>query len=206
MRAIQTESRIAALAAMLFIATISALAEEKLKSDAVAKSDAAANKKGEIVQVRTIIISIQDRKLALLEGDKTVKIWDIAVGAESTPSPSGSYTIANRMSKPTYYHSGKVIQPGPSNPLGSRWLGLSIKHFGIHGTNAPKSIGKNASHGCIRMRNRDVEELFELVKAGDAVAIYNERTLYLAQIFQTDVQSASLPVLSASAAASISNN
>jgi lipoprotein-anchoring transpeptidase ErfK/SrfK len=200
MRTTKNQSRIAALATMLFMATISALAEEKLKIDA------AANKTEEIVQVRKIIVSIQDRKLALLEGDKAVKIWDVAVGAESSPSPNGNYTIANRLRKPTYYHHGKVIKPGPSNPLGSRWLGLSIKGFGIHGTNAPKSIGKNASHGCIRMRNRDVEELFELVKAGDAVEIYGERNLYLAQIFQIDVQPAYFPVLSASTATSFSNN
>jgi lipoprotein-anchoring transpeptidase ErfK/SrfK len=199
MRTTKNQSGIAVLATMLFIAAISALAEEKLKIDP------AANKKEEIVQ-RKIIVSIPDRKLALLEGDKAIKIWDVAVGAKSTPSPSGNYTIAKRLIKPDYYHHGKVVPSGPKNPLGTRWLGLSLNHYGIHGTNAPKSIGKNASHGCIRMQNRDVEDLFELVKAGDAVEIYGERNLYLAQIFQVDVQPASFPVLSASTATSLSNN
>jgi lipoprotein-anchoring transpeptidase ErfK/SrfK len=91
-----------------------------------------------------------------------------------------------------------VVPPGPSNPLGTRWLGLSVKGFGIHGTNVPQSIGKNASHGCIRMRNSDVEELFELVQVGDAVEIYNESNPIVAKILNNDAQPAASPVLSAS--------
>ena len=64
-----------------------------------------------------------------------------------------------------------VIPPGKANPLGTRWIGLSRKGYGIHGTNNPRSIGRRASHGCIRMRNRDVEELFEMVAVGDRVEI-----------------------------------
>jgi lipoprotein-anchoring transpeptidase ErfK/SrfK len=60
---------------------------------------------------------------------------------------------------------------------------LSKKGYGIHGTNAPGSIGRNASHGCIRMRNRDVEELFEMVAAGDAVELLGERTEETERIF-----------------------
>jgi hypothetical protein len=186
------ESRTSALAAILFMTAISALADEKFRRDA------AINKQDDLILVRRIVVSLQDCKLALIEGDKVLKIWDTAVGAKSSPSPSGNYTIANRLTKPYYYHPGKVIPSGPSNPLGTRWLGLSLKGFGIHGTNAPGSIGKKASHGCIRMRNRDVEELFELVKAGDAVEIYAERTLELEQIFKIDAPPASGPVLSAS--------
>jgi len=60
---------------------------------------------------------------------------------------------------------------------------LSAKGYGIHGTNTPSSIGHNASHGCIRMRNRDVEQLFDMVAVGDAVEIYEERTPELDKIF-----------------------
>jgi lipoprotein-anchoring transpeptidase ErfK/SrfK len=183
----------------LFLTVIPALAEEKIKRDAT------INKKEDLTQARRIVVSLQDCKLALIEGDKVVRIWDTAVGAKSSPSPSGNFEIANRLSKPYYYHPGKVIPSGPSNPLGTRWLGLSLKGFGIHGTNAPGSIGKKASHGCIRMRNRDVEELFELVKAGDAVEIYAESTPALAQIFKIDAPLVSAPVLSASVV-SISSN
>jgi lipoprotein-anchoring transpeptidase ErfK/SrfK len=180
MRSAKKESKTIAIAAMLMMAVISALAQEK-------------------IQTRRIVISIQDRKLALLQGDQVIKIWETAVGAESTPSPAGEFTIITRLSRPTYYHPGKVIAPGPSNPLGTRWLGLNIRGFGIHGTNVPASIGKNSSHGCIRMRNRDIEELFELVTVGDTVEIYGETNSYLAQIFQPDIKPEPATILSASA-------
>jgi len=133
--------------------------------------------------VRKIIVSLADCRLALVEGDRVVKIYHTAVGAPKSPSPIGTYQIANRIPNPTYYTPGKVIPPGPANPLGTRWLGLSLQGYGIHGTNQPKSIGKAASHGCIRMRNRDIEELFSLVRAGDEVAILSDATEELSRIF-----------------------
>jgi len=78
-----------------------------------------------------------------------------------------------------------VIGPGSSNPLGPRWIGLDVKGFGIHGTNRPDSIGKNASHGCIRLRNRDIEDLFARVKVGDHVSLVAERTDEVARLFGT---------------------
>jgi len=62
---------------------------------------------------------------------------------------------------------------------------LSRKGYGIHGTNDPRSIGKRASHGCVRMRNRDVEDLFARVGVGDVVELHGERDAELAQIFDT---------------------
>jgi lipoprotein-anchoring transpeptidase ErfK/SrfK len=124
---------------------------------------------------RRIIVSIPDRKLVLLEGPRVLKIYDIAVGAASTPSPSGDFQIVSRIQNPTWFGHGKMIGPGRANPLGNRWLGLSIKGYGIHGTNAPDSIGKAASHGCIRMRKHDIEELFDLVDVGVSVELASER-------------------------------
>ena len=91
--------------------------------------------------------------------------------------------MIRRVTNPTWYHAGKVVPPGKNNPVGSRWIGLSEKGYGIHGTNAPGSIGRNVSHGCIRMRNRDVEQLFELVKVGDVVELHGEVNDEIAQIF-----------------------
>jgi lipoprotein-anchoring transpeptidase ErfK/SrfK len=135
------------------------------------------------VAVRRIVVSIPDRKLALIEDGRVVKVYRVAVGADVSPSPSGELTIVHRLTKPTYYHPGVVIPPGQSNPLGTRWIGLSTPGYGIHGTNQPESIGRNASHGCIRMRNRDVEDLFERVRAGDSVELYAERSDEVAEIF-----------------------
>src|SRR5215469_10979923 len=133
--------------------------------------------------VRRVVVSIPDRKLALMEENRVVKIYDVAVGAPSSQSPSGEFQIAERLENPTYYSPGVVIEPGAGNPLGTRWMGLNIKGFGIHGTNSPDSIGHNASHGCIRLRNRDVEELFVRLKVGDRVSVIAERSDEVAQIF-----------------------
>jgi hypothetical protein len=123
---------------------------------------------------RRLVVSLQDRKLALLEGGQVKKVYVVAVGKQSTPSPTGTFTIVSRVSNPTYSHRGKVIGPGAGNPVGTRWMGLSVSGYGIHGTNAPKSIGKTASHGCIRMKKQDVEELFDEVRAGDEVKIVSK--------------------------------
>ena len=135
---------------------------------------------------RKLIVSLADHKLALVEDGHVVKVFPIAVGKSGTPSPTGSFQIISRTVKPTWYHAGQVVPPGPANPVGTRWIGLSRKGYGIHGTNAPRSIGKSASHGCIRMRNQDVEQLFELVQVGDPVELVREPTLETAQYFRTE--------------------
>ena len=122
-------------------------------------------------QTRRIVVSIPDHKLALLENGQVKRVYPVATGKRTTPSPSGRYHIANRVTNPTYYHDGKVVEPGPRNPVGTRWIGLDEKGYGIHGTNAPGSIGKSASHGCIRMARKDLEEFFEMVRPGDEVEI-----------------------------------
>ncbi len=132
---------------------------------------------------RRIVVSIPDRKLAVLENDTVLRYFDVAVGAPKSPSPVGTFTIINRIQRPTYYGTGKVIPPSDTNPLGTRWMGLSIKGYGIHGTDVPSSIGHAQSHGCIRLRNRDVERLFEMVRTGDIVELRGDRTPDLARIF-----------------------
>jgi lipoprotein-anchoring transpeptidase ErfK/SrfK len=136
---------------------------------------------------KRIVISIPDKKLVLMEGDRVMKVYDVAVGKSSTPSPQGEFRIANRVPNPTWYGPGKVVGPGKDNPLGTRWMGLGFKGYGIHGTNVPSSIGKAASHGCIRMRQRDVEELFALVDVGTTVELHSERPALVAMIFAVAV-------------------
>jgi len=136
--------------------------------------------------VHFVLVSIPDRKLALLEDGNVVRIYRVAVGKASTPSPTGTFKVVNRVTNPTYYHKGQVVAAGKSNPVGTRWMGLSAKGYGIHGTNQPNSIGKAASTGCIRMGKRDLEELFELVTVGDPVEIRGERDEQVAQIFPAD--------------------
>jgi len=179
-------THLAQVAAAILFAAAEAAAQDKQPGSAKlaapgAPGQPAQQQKTQVT--RRIIVSIPDHKLALLEDGRVVKIYSVAVGADVSPSPTGALTIIHRVTSPTYYRPGVVIPPGKSNPVGTRWIGLSEKGYGIHGTNQPSSIGRNASHGCIRMRNSDVEDLFARVRVGDAVEIYPERTAETAALF-----------------------
>jgi lipoprotein-anchoring transpeptidase ErfK/SrfK len=132
---------------------------------------------------RQIVISIADRQLAVVDNGQVLKTYPIAVGTRRTPSPDGDFVIINHAKDPTYRHGDKEMAPGKDNPLGSRWMGLSLKGYGIHGTNVQSSIGKAASHGCFRMRKQDVEELYTLVQVGDTVTVRRERDATIANVF-----------------------
>jgi lipoprotein-anchoring transpeptidase ErfK/SrfK len=179
MRDTQWQRKYVQVLAALLVAAGEALAQEKQEERPAA---------------RRIVISIADRKLALVEDGRAVKIYPVAVGAASTPSPEGSFTVIERVTHPTWYGPHKVVPPGKKNPLGPRWIGLSRRGYGIHGTSDPRSIGKAASHGCIRMKNADVEELFGLVAVGDAVELVAERTDEVERIFSAP---GTMPVVAA---------
>jgi lipoprotein-anchoring transpeptidase ErfK/SrfK len=174
-KAIETAGRKAALAAIAVMMAVEA-AEAQQQSQAGSSQPA-------VTRDVVVLVSIPDRKLALIENGKVTRIFPVAVGKESTPSPTGEFTVVTRVVAPTYYHPGVVIPAGPQNPLGTRWIGLSQKGLGIHGTNEPRSIGKAASHGCIRMRRADLEQLFAVLRPADPVLIRGERDAQVAQIF-----------------------
>ncbi|WP_407305927.1 L,D-transpeptidase [Desulfosporosinus sp. SB140] len=106
----------------------------------------------------SIVIYTSRRQLELYEGNRLIKRYPIAVGKRATPTPHGRYYIASKT-----FHPGGVF--------GSRWMGLSLPSYGIHGTNNPSSIGQAISKGCIRMHNHDVEALFQHVAIGTPVTI-----------------------------------
>jgi lipoprotein-anchoring transpeptidase ErfK/SrfK len=141
---------------------------------------------------RIVLVSIADRKLAVMDGDDVIATFPVAVGATKSPSPTGAFQIVSRVPNPTYYRPGTVIPSGKNNPLGTRWVGLSEKGYGIHGTNAPGSVGHAASHGCIRLRNRDMEKLFTMVRVGDSVEIWGDRDARVAQVFGSDADETTL--------------
>jgi lipoprotein-anchoring transpeptidase ErfK/SrfK len=165
-------SKMAVVAGIAMVVAAQALAQSTAK-----QGEAAATPK------RVIVVSLEDRKLALVEDGQVKKVYSVAVGKPSTPSPVGTFTIERRVANPTYRHNGKTILPGPGNPVGTRWMGLSKHGYGIHGTNEPRSIGKAASHGCIRMAQADLEEFYELVAAGDTVQMVGERNEETALLF-----------------------
>jgi len=112
-----------------------------------------------------ISINLATRRLSYFEGDRQVNVYPVGVGKPSTPTPTGSYVVIE-----------KIMYPG--GMLGTRWMGLSIPggNYGIHGTNNPPSIGGYVSNGCIRMYNHDVEELFPKVSIGTPVVISSGTT------------------------------
>jgi lipoprotein-anchoring transpeptidase ErfK/SrfK len=104
--------------------------------------------------------------------------FGVAVGQPIYPTPTGKFTILTMQRNPWWYPpdtawaaGASPIPPGPGNPLGTRWMGLSASGVGIHGTPDAASIGYSASHGCIRMRIPDAEWLFERVEVGSTVFI-----------------------------------
>ena len=116
------------------------------------------------------------RLLVFLNG-QYIKEYRVGIGAPATPTPAGTFVIATKEVHPDWYApDGNVYKYGhPRNILGSRWIGFEDKgdyqSYGIHGTADPSSIGKNISNGCVRMLSSDVEEIFNMLMAGDAVRI-----------------------------------
>lgn len=107
----------------------------------------------------SITVSLNAKTLTLYKNGRLFKAYPVAIGKPSTPTPRGTFTIKNK-------------QVNPGGPFGTRWMGLSKPHYGIHGTNNPASIGTAASNGCIRMFNHDVEDLFNHVGVGTVVRIF----------------------------------
>lgn len=186
---------------MLFAVATPALAQDTATA---AQVNASTSLPSHPAARRLIIVNLKDRRLALVENGLVEAVYPVAVGKSSTPSPTGTFTIVNHVINPTYYHHGVVIPPGPENPVGNRWMGLSVAGYGIHGTNAPRSIGKAASHGCIRMGRRDLERLFAQVRVGDTVEIIGVPNQETEAIFDAPAVPPSpvapAPVLMASAA------
>jgi lipoprotein-anchoring transpeptidase ErfK/SrfK len=126
-----------------------------------------------------ITVSRGTFKLILWQHLKRAKTYTIAVGQAGLETPSGTYTINDKQVNPSWHVpnsawagelAGRVIPPGPDDPIKARWLGF-YNGAGIHGTDAIYSLGSAASHGCIRMAIPDVEELYDLVPLGTPIFI-----------------------------------
>jgi lipoprotein-anchoring transpeptidase ErfK/SrfK len=126
-----------------------------------------------------IVVTRGANTLRLYRGSRLVREFRVATGQAVYPTPAGIWRIVNMQRDPWWYPPTydewakglKPVPPGPGNPLGTRWMGLDAPGVGIHGTDAPASIGYSASHGCIRMQVPDAEWLFEHVRVGTPVVI-----------------------------------
>ena len=119
----------------------------------------------------SVVVDKSQNTLTLKNGEEVLKVYSCSTGKEGV-TPTGTFKIVNRMVDPPWYSHEGVIPPGdPRNVLGSRWLGLDVPEYGIHGTTDPTSIGKPVTKGCVRLANSDVEELFNLLPEGTPVSI-----------------------------------
>jgi hypothetical protein len=125
-----------------------------------------------------IVIRRGSNRLSLYDGMRPWRVFGVATGQSRYPTPLGRWTVVVKWRNPWWYppkspwaKGAKPIPPGPGNPLGTRWMGLSASGVGIHGTPDDASIGYSASHGCIRMHIRDAEWLFNHVRIGTTVFI-----------------------------------
>jgi lipoprotein-anchoring transpeptidase ErfK/SrfK len=126
-----------------------------------------------------IVINRSVNRLYLYDAAKLYRTFAVATGQAIYPTPRGTFHIVVKWKNPWWYPPTQdawakglqPVPPGPSNPLGTRWMGLSAPGVGIHGTDAPSSIGYSVSHGCIRMQVPDAEWLFDHVEIGTTVHI-----------------------------------
>lgn len=122
-------------------------------------------------EYKEIVLNVPSLQLELVKDGVPIKTYPVAVGKTISQTPIGKFKIISKVVNPTWHPKDKPPVPsGPDNPLGYRWLGFH-EGYGIHGNNNPKSIGTFVSLGCIRLHNKDIEELFNLVNIGDSVTI-----------------------------------
>jgi lipoprotein-anchoring transpeptidase ErfK/SrfK len=133
----------------------------------------------------TIVVHVDTNRLDLFDGFEVARSWDVATAKPGWITPVGEWSLYQKRENPTWYNPAldtwgaglpAVVPGGPANPMGTRALYITAPGLiRIHGTTSPDSIGRYASHGCIRMHNADVEELYELVPVGAKVIIIGSR-------------------------------
>ena len=141
--------------------------------------------------IGVLVINVPQRMLFYAGDDGTRLAFPVAVGRRDWPTPLGPFTVIVTETQPTWDVPQSILEearragrtlpervpPGPENPLGEFWIGLSLGSVGVHGTNAPSSIYRAATHGCIRLHSDDVAELFPLVRVGTPGRVLYEPVL-----------------------------
>jgi len=162
--------------------------KEKDREDGTDKGKAGAKSKerpqeSDAAPRMSILVTKEDNMLELRESDKLVAAFPVTVGSEETASPVGEWKVRGVAKLPNFRYDKKMLKegersenfhmlpPGPNNPVGVIWIALNRKGVGIHGSDSPDAIGRNVSHGCIRLANWDIVKLASLVKGGVPVTI-----------------------------------
>lgn len=138
------------------------------------------------VEKGSVVIRKSERKLYYIDDTGNIIKYPVAVGKPNTPSPSGEYKVERKATNPTWYppesiltesrlkgkELPKIVPPGPNNPLGTRAIYLSANTLRIHGTNKQNSVGKAVSHGCFRLKDKDIIDLYNKVSIGTTVYVF----------------------------------
>lgn len=128
-----------------------------------------------------IVINLPSRVLMLYKGQTLLETYAVGIGTPENQTPLGSYRVVSKEKNPVWIKPGDGpqvrIESGPENPLGYRWIEFDGL-YGIHGTNRPESIGGYVSNGCVRMREEDVEALYDQISIGTPVEITYQRIFW----------------------------
>jgi lipoprotein-anchoring transpeptidase ErfK/SrfK len=152
-----------------------------------------ANVSGETPNQKVAKIEINKPQRLLTAFDKdgaVIAVYPASIGSKEKPAPSGTFKVTSVAQNPTYKYNPEyrfkdvkatkpfTIKPGPNNPVGSVWINLSLKGYGIHGTPNPSQVSKTESHGCIRLTNWDAQQLAAMVEKGTAVVFQDGSSGY----------------------------
>jgi L,D-transpeptidase ErfK/SrfK len=123
-----------------------------------------------------IVLRLKERRVYVYQDDKVIANYQVAIGKRGWETPRGQFSVMQMVENPQWKNpwNGRVSAPGPNSPLGERWIGFwrsDNKYIGFHGTPGEHVMGQAVSHGCVRMRNRDVKALYELVNNGIPVIV-----------------------------------
>ncbi|RXG95464.1 L,D-transpeptidase family protein [Bradyrhizobium zhanjiangense] len=192
------------LEALSYTSPLEGLAEKFHMSEELLKTlnpRKAFDKSGETIVVANVPAQRELPRIARVEIDKTratlkafdgsgrlIAFYPATIGSPDRPTPMGTLKVTGTHEQPTYHYNPEYkfksvkskrpfdIKPGPNNPVGSYWIGLSAQGYGIHGTAEPDRVSKSASHGCIRLTNWDARVLGENVKRGTPVVFLDAPT------------------------------
>ncbi|HEY9604188.1 MAG TPA: L,D-transpeptidase [Allocoleopsis sp.] len=125
---------------------------------------------------RRLVLKLHDRRVYVYQNDTVIASYPVAVGKQGWETPTGTYKVIDMKRNPAWQHpwNGSIVPPGPDNPLGLRWIGFwtdGRNFIGFHGTPDEKLIGQAVSHGCVRMRNKDIMALYTQVQLGTPVTV-----------------------------------
>jgi lipoprotein-anchoring transpeptidase ErfK/SrfK len=123
-----------------------------------------------------LVLKLGEKKVYVYRGDQVINKYPVAIGKPGWETPVGEWRVREMMKNPGWTNpwTGKQHNPGPGGPLGERWIGFwddGKDVIGFHGTSAVSSIGRASSHGCVRMFNKDVKALYDMVKIGTVVKV-----------------------------------